>query len=176
MHGARARTIGYTLRVSSTTPPPSSQPRPSLVRSFVARNPWVIPAISRVHGFLYQLFGGRFVARSGNAEMLLLTSIGRRSGKPRATPLLYVRDGSSFVVVASNGGTERVPAWWLNLQATPEARVQCGPDSHAVIARAATPEDTERLWPKLSAAYEFFDEYQSRTQRAIPVVILERVS
>lgn len=154
----------------------SDESRRSLVRSVISRNPWLVPAITRVHRWLYQRLGGRLVARSGRTQILLLTTTGRRSGEPRVAPLLYVEDGPNRVVVASNGGTERVPGWWLNLHAKPEGRVQCGLEHHAITAREATSDETARLWPKLTAAYDFFDDYRARTQRAIPVVILERVS
>ena len=150
--------------------------RPSIGRTLISRNPWVVPAITRVHRWLYQRLGGRLVARSGRTRILLLTTTGRRSGKQRVTPLLYVDDGKDCVVVASNGGQERIPAWWRNLQANPAGRAQCGRDSHDISAREASAEETKRLWPKLTVAYEFFDDYQERTEREIPVVILERVS
>jgi deazaflavin-dependent oxidoreductase (nitroreductase family) len=158
------------------SPPPGSSQRRPLGRWFISRNPWVVPAITKVHRWLYQRLGGRLVARAGRTRILLLTTLGRRSREPRVTPLLYVEDGRDFVVVASNGGQERVPGWWWNLQEHPQARVQCGREHHDVRAREATPEETRRLWPRLSEAYEFFDEYQARTARRIPVVILERLS
>jgi deazaflavin-dependent oxidoreductase (nitroreductase family) len=160
--------------VHVSAPQSTTPPRRSLGRYFISRNPWVIPAIARVHRWLYQRLGGRLVARSGRTQILLLTTTGRRSGQQRVTPLLYIDDRPDFVVVASNGGTEQVPAWWRNLQAKPEARVQCGREHHEVAAREATPAETERLWARLMDAYEFFDDYQARTERTIPVVILER--
>ena len=179
------RAMGYIPWMSAPTPTPGSGPTPGssptperrpLGRYFISRNPWVIPAISRVHRWFYQRLGGRLVARSGPSQMLLLTTTGRKSGKERVTPLLYIEDGANFVVVASNGGTERVPAWWLNLQARSEGHVQAGREHHDVVAREATSDETARLWTKLRQAYEFFDDYQARTARTIPVVILERVS
>jgi deazaflavin-dependent oxidoreductase (nitroreductase family) len=171
-----------------SVPGPSPQPpdapagtgaapqRRPLGRWLISRNPWVVPAITSVHRWLYQKLGGRLVARAGRTQILLLTTTGRRSGQPRVTPLLYVEDGADFVVVASNGGTERVPGWWWNLQENPSAHIQCGRDHHDVRARRATPEETRRLWSKLTEAYEFFDDYQARTARTIPVVILECLS
>lgn len=146
------------------------------MRSIISRNPGLVPAITRVHRWLYERLGGRIVARSGRTRILLLTTVGRRSGESRVAPLLYVEDGPNCVVVASNGGTEKVPGWWLNLKAKPEGRVQCGRERHAITAREATAEETARLWPKLTAAYDFFDDYRARTRRAIPVVVLERIS
>jgi deazaflavin-dependent oxidoreductase (nitroreductase family) len=157
-------------------PTPPTAPRRPFGRSVIARNAWLVPVITRVHRWLYQRLDGRLVAHAGRTQMLLLTTVGRRSGEPRVTPLLYVEDGANLIVVASNGGTERVPAWWLNLQAQSAGRVQCGRERAAITGREASAEETARLWPKLSAAYEFFDDYQARTQRTIPVVILERVS
>lgn len=153
---------------------PSLSPRP--LRRFIAANPWVVPAITRVHRWAYQALDGRFVASTGGSKILLLTTTGRRSGEPRTTPLLYVEDGERRIVVASNGGTERVPAWWRNLQAEPRAHVQAGRRHCDVVAREATPAEVEHLWPRLTAAYEFFDEYRTRTERTIPVVLLEPVA
>jgi len=152
---------------------PRASLSPTWVRRFITANPWVIPAITRAHRFAYQLLDGRFVDRSGDSTILLLTTTGRKSGEPRISPLLYVEDGDRLVVVASNGGTERVPAWWRNLEANPRAHVQVGRAHRDVVAREATPDEVEQLWPKLTAAYEFFDTYQERTQRTIPVVLLE---
>jgi len=146
----------------------------NLVRSFISRNPWVVPAVAALHRFLYRATGGRIGARAGSTTMLLLTTRGRRSGRLRETPLLYVEDGRRWVVVASNGGREREPAWWLNLKAEPRATVRVGRERHEVRARPATGEETRRLWPRLMDSYEFFDDYQGRTQREIPVVVLER--
>jgi deazaflavin-dependent oxidoreductase (nitroreductase family) len=143
-------------------------------RYFISQNPWVIPAITRIHRWFYQLFGGRFVASAGTSEILLLTTLGRHSGEKRVTPLLYVVEPRSFVIVASNGGQEKPPGWWFNLQAEPKAHVQCGTEHFDVVGREANEAELEALWPKLMASYEFFDDYQDRTDRKIPVVILDR--
>jgi deazaflavin-dependent oxidoreductase (nitroreductase family) len=89
------------------------------------------------------------------------------------TPLLYVEDGPRFVVVASNAGDDRNPAWLLNLRKQPAARVQVGSQHIAVQAREASDAECERLWPKLLASYSHYTAYRSRTQRHIPVVMLE---
>ncbi len=90
-------------------PTPPTAPRRPFGRSVIARNAWLVPVITRVHRWLYQRLDGRLVAHAGRTQMLLLTTVGRRSGEPRVTPLLYVEDGANLIVVASNGGTERVP-------------------------------------------------------------------
>jgi deazaflavin-dependent oxidoreductase (nitroreductase family) len=104
--------------------------------------------------------------------VLLLTTTGRRSGKARTTPLTFFRDGADLVVIASNGGADRPPDWWLNLQQTPRAVVQIGTDRLVVTARAASEQERERLWVVITATYAGYARYQERTTRRIPVVLL----
>ena len=101
-----------------------------------------------------------------------MTTTGRRSGRLRTVPLVYVADGDDLVVVAARGGMGSHPAWYLNLRADPGATVQVGVSSVPVRARDATAAERERLWPALTAAYPHFDAYQLRTPRQIPVVLL----
>ncbi len=128
--------------------------------------------ISAIHTRLYRLTRGRLGHQAAGLASLLLTTRGRRSGVERTVALTYVPDGSDYVVVASNGGADRHPAWWLNLQARPEATVQVGPDLVTIVARAADPTERQRLWPKLTAANPFYTRYELLTSRPIPVVIL----
>ena len=109
------------------------------------------------------------------APVLLLTTTGRKSGKKRTIPLLYLEDGVNLVVVASNGGAPRHPAWWSNLCANPEATVEIGHRELRVRAREASPEEKERLWPRLVAMYGPYQSYRRRTDREIPIVILRPV-
>jgi deazaflavin-dependent oxidoreductase (nitroreductase family) len=134
---------------------------------------WLLTLITVLHRALYRVTGGRIGKRVGKARMLLLTTLGRRTGQPRVTPLLYVEDGPRFVVIASNAGDDRNPAWLLNLRKQPAARVQVGSQHIAVQAREATDAESERLWPKLLDSYSYYTDYRSRTQRHIPVVLLE---
>ena len=108
--------------------------------------------------------------------MLLLETVGRKSGLARTIPLLYVPDGERFIVVASNAGDDRPPAWWLNLRARPEAAVQAGRERHRVRARRAEGEEEAALWKKLEASYPPYAGYRTRTSRDIPVVVLEPVA
>lgn len=137
---------------------------------------WLLALITRVHRALYRATGGRVGAKLLGIRVLLLTTIGRRSGKERVTPLLYVPDEKGFVVIASNAGDERDPAWWLNLRARPDATVQAGRERCAVRAREALPDEDALLWPKLVSAYRFYPRYRARAKRRIPIVILERVA
>lgn len=110
----------------------------------------------------------------GLPPMLLLDHVGAKSGVTRTTPLLYVRDGDGVVIVASKGGYERHPAWYHNLRANPDTTVQIGAQRRAVRARLATAAERKRLWPKVVAAYRDYARYQRRTDREIPLLILER--
>jgi deazaflavin-dependent oxidoreductase (nitroreductase family) len=134
---------------------------------------WLLALITVVHRALYRLTGGRIGQRAGSAHMLLLATLGRRSGQRRVTPLLYVEDGANFVVVASNAGDDRHPAWLLNLRKQPAAEIQIGTRHLRVQAREASEAESERLWPKLQSSYSHFRDYRTNTQRHIPVVVLE---
>jgi deazaflavin-dependent oxidoreductase (nitroreductase family) len=122
---------------------------------------------------VYELTGGRVGGRFGSAPVLLLRVRGRRTGKLRVTPLLYLANGDRLAVVASAGGAPAHPGWFHNLQSSPDAEVQLGRERRSVRARVATPQERDRLWPRLVAMYPAYDEYQRRTERSIPVVILE---
>lgn len=132
----------------------------------------LIRAIAVTHRFAYRASGGRIGATLGGKPMLLLTTTGRKSGKRRTTPLLYHRDGEDYVVVGSNGGDPRHPAWFLNLRADPHPVVQAGRRKLTCAAIVASPEERARLWPQLCEEYGGYAEYERRTERQIPVVIL----
>jgi deazaflavin-dependent oxidoreductase (nitroreductase family) len=105
---------------------------------------------------------------------LILTTTGRRSGEPRPTPLIYGRHGDDFLVVASKGGAPDPPAWYRNLSEDPEVEVQVKADRFAARARTATPEEKPGLWRQMASIWPAYDEYQRKTDREIPVVVLER--
>jgi deazaflavin-dependent oxidoreductase (nitroreductase family) len=130
--------------------------------------------MGRSHRAVYRLTGGRLLGRVAGMPVLLLTTTGRQSGRPRTTPLTYFTSGADLVVVASNGGEDRPPAWWLNLQADPRATVTIDRHSQAVTARAATPQERERLWPVITGVNPGYAAYARRTSRPIPVVVLAR--
>ena len=127
------------------------------------------------HTALYKatngLIGHRF---PGAPPMLLLEHVGAKSGIKRVLPLVYVRDGDDVVLVASKGGYTKNPAWFHNLKANPETTVQIGSERRAVRARVAAPGERERLWPKAVQTYSGYADYQKRTPREIPLVVLER--
>jgi deazaflavin-dependent oxidoreductase (nitroreductase family) len=105
---------------------------------------------------------------------LILTTTGRRSGAERLTPLIYQQDGDDYVVVASKGGDDKAPDWYVNLEAEPAVQVQVKGERFAARARTATPDEKPRLWKLMTAAWPAYDDYQKKTDREIPVVVLER--
>ena len=138
----------------------------------MAMNPTLMKTIGKIHRGLYRLTGGRIGGRLAGNPMLLLTTTGRKSGKSRTTPLLYLQDGENMVVIASNGGNARHPAWWFNIDANPSATVQVGRETKRVRAETVNEEEKSRLWPLLLEAYAGYQDYEDETERTIPVVVL----
>jgi deazaflavin-dependent oxidoreductase (nitroreductase family) len=108
------------------------------------------------------------------APVLLLSTVGRKTGKKRTKPLLYIDDGDNIVVVASNGGRDKNPAWFRNIKRSPLTEVQVRGRQMMMRAEQASADKKERLWPLLTKMYARYDEYQAKTKREIPVVILHR--
>jgi len=126
------------------------------------------------HVLVYRATDGRVGHRfPGILPMLLVDHVGAKSGTKRTSALGYIADGEDLAIVASKGGHPRHPAWYHNLMANPDTRVQVGSERRAVHARVATPEERARLWPKAVEAYGGYRGYQERTDREIPLVILE---
>jgi F420H(2)-dependent quinone reductase len=132
----------------------------------------VLKLWTAAHTAVYRLSGGKLGTKMGKSPVLLLETVGRKSGKRRTSPLFYLPDGDRFVIVASKGGAARDPAWWLNLKAKPRTEVQVGPRRVTVDAEQANPDERARLWPRLTAMYPSYDGYQKKTTRQIPVIVL----
>jgi deazaflavin-dependent oxidoreductase (nitroreductase family) len=127
------------------------------------------------HTLLYRATGGVIGHRiPGVGPHLLLEHVGAKSGQRRTSPLLYAKDGDDLVIIASKGGNPKHPAWYHNLRANPDTEVQIGSERRRVHARVAEGEERERLWKKAVAQYGGYAGYQKRTDRKIPVVVLER--
>ena len=107
-------------------------------------------------------------------QTLILTTTGRQSGEQRSTPLIYGQRGDDYLVVASKGGAPDPPAWYLNLEANPEVQVQVKGDRFTARARTATSDEKPDLWKTMVGHWPAYDEYQEKTDREIPVVVLER--
>ena len=136
-------------------------------------NPLLMKLASVTHLFWYRVSGGLIGARRAGMSFLLLTTTGRKSGRSRTVPLLYMKDGESYVIVGSNGGNATHPAWVHNLRAQPAAEVQAGTKHLRMSAHEANDEERARLWPKIVGLYRSYEEYQKGTDRKIPLVILE---
>jgi deazaflavin-dependent oxidoreductase (nitroreductase family) len=128
--------------------------------------------MSRTHVRLYRATGGWIGGRVGRAEVLLLTTVGRSSGQPRTTPLIFCRDHDSLAVCASNAGDEAQPKWWQNLQADQNATVELGSQKMRVRARVATAEEQQALWRLMVGIYPPYAQYQQRTRRKLVIVVL----
>lgn len=152
--------------MTTTTPDPRTPPA------------WFVHAAWRVHRALFRLSGGRFLWTPANRRgwgALHLTTTGRRSGRPRGVILGYLEDGDALVLLAMNGWDEGHPAWWLNLQAQPDAVVRtAGGEPHPVRARAATGAQRERAWQRWVAVDPTLDVLARRRSTDTPVVVLER--
>lgn len=132
--------------------------------------------IPRANIIVYRLSKGRFGGKQQDLPVLILHTVGRKSRKARQTPLLYLQDGDDYVIVASRGGSDAPPGWWLNLQAMPETTIEIKGSRRRVTARRATAEEKAAYWPRLTAGYSFYDDYQARTTREIAVIVLTSAS
>jgi len=141
---------------------------------WVDRNWPLLRRLMGGHATIYRashgLIGHRF---PGAPPTLLLDHVGAKSGRRRTSPLLYTRDGENLVIVASKGGYPKNPAWFHNLVANPDTTVQVGSHRREVHARVADPEERKRLWPVVVGVYRGYEAYRRRTEREIPLVILE---
>ena len=130
----------------------------------------------KIHLPLYRLSGGRILGRVMGMPVLLLDTVGRKTGQRRTNALTWFPKGDDFVVIASVLGEPRDPAWWLNLRASPETTIQVGRERIAVRAREAAGSEREQLWSAVVAHAPTYADYQALTERRIPVVVLERHS
>jgi F420H(2)-dependent quinone reductase len=142
--------------------------------AIVGRWPRAQRAMTRVHARLYKLTGGRFIPRwFAGAPVMVLETVGRKSGKRRQTPILYLRDGDSLVVLAANAGAHRPPAWWLNLREAGEADVVVRARRLKVRPRLLAGPERERLWRAFVEMYPQAEHYTGFTDRELPLVALD---
>lgn len=133
----------------------------------------VIRLIARIHTWIYRMTGGALGSKMGG-PILLLTTTGRKSGRQRTLPLIYLEHPAGWAVAGSNAGMPRDPDWWANLQQEPLAAVRIGREVTPVRAKEASPEERQALWPRFVAAYPGYEDYRRKAGREIPVVLLER--
>jgi deazaflavin-dependent oxidoreductase (nitroreductase family) len=130
---------------------------------------------SGAHAGVYRATGGKLFGRMGKSPILLLNTVGRKTGRKRTSPLLYVMDGEDFVIIASKGGASTHPAWYLNLKANSDATVEVGDREVRVRAEEVDSEEKVRLWQKMVEIYPTYDDYQIKTKREIPLLVLHHV-
>ena len=140
----------------------------------MALGPRGLRAVGKLNVPLYRLTRGRVGGRIGNSPVLLITTTGRKSGQQRTAPVIFMRNGDSLVVIGSNAGNARPPAWALNLVANPGAEVQVGGETWPVTARVAEGEERADLWKRFNAEYSGFEDYRAATARKINVFVLDR--
>jgi F420H(2)-dependent quinone reductase len=128
--------------------------------------------MGKLHTPLYRMTGGRIGHRTGGLSHLLLTTTGRKSGQKRTCPLTYLEDGKRYVLIASNGGNEKHPVWYLNLKSGPRVTVEVGPNKLDVVASTAAGDERARLWSAAVRMNPQYSTYEGITSREIPVVIL----
>ena len=134
--------------------------------------PRTIRLIGRLHVWLWKLTGGKLGNAFGRAPLMLLTTRGRKTGRERTTPVLYLQNGADLIVVASFGGNDMHPRWYLNLEFCPEAEVIINRERRPIFAGTVSPEERKRIWPRLINLYPNFAIYQQRTGREIPLLRL----
>jgi F420H(2)-dependent quinone reductase len=155
------------------SPPAPRAGVPRLLGELALRLPRLTRHLTRLHASVYVWTGGRVVGRWFGLAILVLETVGRRSGELRRVPVAYLPHGEDIVVVPANGGAQRPPAWWLNLLAAGDAIAVLGRERLCVRPHKATGAERERLWRRF-AAVSPVDRYQGRTSRRIPVVVLTR--
>jgi deazaflavin-dependent oxidoreductase (nitroreductase family) len=137
----------------------------------------VVRGVTGRHSAIFRASNGRLLNKGMGMPVLELTTAGRKSGNRRTTMLTSpVRDGDMLVLVASYGGDDRHPAWFLNLRDNPDVEVTMGGETRPMRARAASADEKAELWPRVVAAYRGYAQYQTRTERDIPLVIVEPTS
>jgi deazaflavin-dependent oxidoreductase (nitroreductase family) len=129
--------------------------------------------VGKLNAPIYRLSGGRVGGKLGKAPILLLTTTGRKSGQSRTAPVLYLADGDRFVVINTNAGNDKTPAWSLNLRANPEAEVEIGRKRVKVRSRLAEGDERADLWRRSMEQYEGWDFYDSKLDREVGVFVLE---
>jgi F420H(2)-dependent quinone reductase len=140
------------------------------------RNRGTIRLMSRLHALLWKLSGGKLGNSFGKVPFMMLTTKGRKTGHRRTTPVLYLQDGADFIVVASFGGNDVHPAWYLNLESCPQAEAVVKGERRRLVARKVPPEEKGLIWPRLIDLYPDFDLYRQRTTREIPLLRLSEES
>jgi deazaflavin-dependent oxidoreductase (nitroreductase family) len=170
---------GWPLRVLNAVFAPRFRARAALLFGGLSRRDRrvvrIMRLLSRVHVAVHRRSSGRLARRwFGGSELVLLTTVGRRTGTPRTVTLMALRDGADFIVAASHGGVDREPPWWLNLRANPRAELEVSGERVPVTAEVVSEAERPAVWARLVGAYQGFEAYQAGVRRRIAVVRLRR--
>jgi F420H(2)-dependent quinone reductase len=134
---------------------------------------WIFRRFMGLQVYMYRRSGGKRMGRVRGMPVLLLTTVGRKTGKKRVTPVVYIRDGKNYVIIAANNGAKEQPGWFWNLQDRSQTTIEVGGTTVNVRAHQAGMEEKARLWPQLVEQSPFFEGYQKKAKRNIPMIILE---
>lgn len=134
---------------------------------------WIFRRFIGLQIFVYRRSGGKRMGHLRGMPILLLTTVGRKTGKHRVTPVMYIRDGDNYVVTASNNGARDNPGWFVNLKKNPQIAIEVDGTTKSMMAHQANSEEKSRLWPRLVEQAHFFEGYNQKTKRDIPMVILQ---
>jgi deazaflavin-dependent oxidoreductase (nitroreductase family) len=159
--------VGFSLEFLAT-PAPGTRSSSSRLYGVIDRS-----LFGEEHVRRYRETGGEVGYIWNGAPTLLLTTTGRTTGEQRTTPLIFGRDGDAYVIVASKGGAPEHPGWYRNLAKTPAVELQVKDEVFPARAHTASADERERLWPLMAGIWPSYDEYQTKTDREIPVVVLE---
>lgn len=136
----------------------------------------IFRVLMSIFAWLYRISNGKIMGSMAGLNILLLTTIGRKSGKPRTTPLGYFEHGDAYVIIASNAGMDKHPDWFLNLKANPAIKIRIREKEMQATARVASAEQRKNLWDKLVGLSPQYERYTRRTKREIPVILLQPVA
>jgi F420H(2)-dependent quinone reductase len=134
---------------------------------------WIFRQFIRLQIFVYRRSGGKRMGRVRGMPILLLTSVGRKTGKQRVTPVMYMRDGNNYVIIAANAGARRNPGWFANLQANPQTTIEVDDMTRTVMTHKASKEEKDRIWPRFVEQAPFLEGYRKKTTRDMPIIILQ---
>jgi deazaflavin-dependent oxidoreductase (nitroreductase family) len=134
---------------------------------------WIFKQFMRFQILMYRRSGGKRMGSLRGMPLLLLTTVGRNTGQQHVAPVMYLRDGGNYIVTASNNGAAKHPGWFVNLQTNPQTTIEVDGMTKSVMAHQASPEEKKRLWAQLVEQAPFFEDYQKKTTRDIPMVILQ---
>jgi deazaflavin-dependent oxidoreductase (nitroreductase family) len=134
---------------------------------------WIFRQFMKFQVYVYRWSGGKRLGHIRGMPVLLLTTVGRKTGKTRVTPVVYIRDGANYVIIAANAGADRNPSWFANLQANPQTTIEVDDTTLTVNSHKASTVEKARLWAVLVEKASFFEGYRKKTARDIPVIILQ---